>query len=36
MSVVNTLKLGKPAWIASGIWSKVARGSGPLSVTWKV
>ena len=35
-SVVNTLKLGKPAWIASGIWSKTASGSAPQSVTWKV
>ena len=35
-SVVNTLKLGKPASIASRICSNTAKGSAPHSVTWKL
>ena len=35
-SVVNTLKLGKPASIASRISSKTANGSAPHRVTWKL
>ena len=36
MSVVNTLKLGKPAAIASRISPKTASGSAPQRVTWKL
>ena len=35
MSVVNILKLGKPAWIVSGIWSSTSGGGAPISMTWK-
>jgi hypothetical protein len=36
MSVVNTLKLGNPASIASRTSAKTASGSAPQRVTWKL
>ncbi len=32
-SVVKILMLGKPAWIASGIWSMTSGGTAPWSIT---